>query len=146
MTRERLPARRQGFTENLIHRKGEENEIKFAATFNWQEHGRLREVFCLAAKEGSDMRTMLHHACIITSVALQHGATMDKIAHALGEDDTSRKPGSIIGLIVRAGVVIDQQRPWTMAPRLKPSRHQQPYATRTAPSAGWAGASNRITA
>jgi hypothetical protein len=109
-TREKLPDRRCGVTEVLTYRKDEPNEVEFATTFNWEEGGRVREVFCLAFKEGTDMRTLLHHACIITSVALQCGATMHGLAKALAEEDPERKPASILALIIRAGVTIDEHR------------------------------------
>lgn len=116
MMRDKLPPRRQGVTEMLTYRKDEPGEVGFAVTFNWEDvfegekNTNLREVFCLAFKEGADMRTLLHHACIIASVGLQHGATMADFAHAMGEDDPAKKPGSILALIMRAGAVIDERR------------------------------------
>ena len=109
MTRARLPERRQGETVTLVYHLASGGEIAFAATFNSDESGRVREVFCLAFKEGTDLRTLLHHACIVTSVALQHGATMHGLAHALGEENTEILPASIMALIVRAGVVVDEK-------------------------------------
>lgn len=106
--RARLSNRRQGVTETLTYRKGEPGEIAFDATFNWDAGGPVKEAFCLAFKEGTDIRTLLHHACIIMSIALQHGATMADLAKGLGEDDPASKPGSILALIVRAGVAIDE--------------------------------------
>lgn len=108
--RERLPDRRQGLTEHLTFRRKDKDDVHFAVTFNWEDHARVKEVFALAFKEGTDLQTMLHHACIVTSVALQHGARMSDLAHALGEDDPGKMPTSIMGLIVRAGVAIDEQR------------------------------------
>lgn len=118
MTRDRLPDRRQGITEVLTYRKGEEREVPFQVTFNWQDGGQVGEVFALAFKEGTDLQSLLHHSCIITSVALQHGANMADLAHALGEDDPEHKPTSIIGLIIRAGVAIDVQRGFLAQPKL----------------------------
>lgn len=113
MNRQRLPSRRQGVTEPLTYRKGEPCEVRFDVTFNWEEggdwrtRGPVREVFCMAFKEGTDLRTLLHHACIMTSIALQRGETMAGLAHTLGEGDPNCKPGSILGLIVRAGAAVD---------------------------------------
>ena len=109
MTRDRLPDRRQGVTEILIHRRDQPGEVEFSATFNWEEGGKVREVFCLAFKEGTDLQCLLHHVCISLSLGLQHGATMADYAHALGEEDRETPPTSILGLLVRAGVVIDEQ-------------------------------------
>lgn len=111
--RQRLPNRRQGYAQNLIFRAGEPGEIHLDATFDWEEtggwrnKGRIREVFCLAFKEGTDLQSLLHHGCIMISVALQYGATMGDIAHAMGESDLAKKPRSIFGLIVRAGARLD---------------------------------------
>lgn len=116
MTRERLPDRRQGVNENLIYRKDQPDQVKFAATLNWREEDRIKEVFCLVAKAGSTLQSLLHHACIIASVGLQHGATMADFAHAMGEDDPEAAPNSILALIVRAGVVIDTERGFPPAP------------------------------
>lgn len=110
MTRDRLPDRRQGVTEKLTYRKDQPAEIELSATFNWEDRGRVKEAFCLAFKEGTDLRTLLHHACIIASVGLQHGASMADFAKAMGEDNPERPPGSILALIMRAGVTIDAQR------------------------------------
>lgn len=110
MTREKLPERRQGITEHLEFKRPGKDDIGFAVTFNWEDGGRVREVFALAFKEGADLQSMLHHSCILTSVALQSGRTMAELAHSLGEENPARIPGSIMGLIVRAGVVIDEQR------------------------------------
>lgn len=106
----KLPERRQGITEVLTYRKDEPGEVKFATTFNWEDGGKVKEVFCLAFKEGTDLRTLLHHACMVVSVALQSGNSMAGLAKVLGEDNPERPVGSILGLIVRAGVTIDVQR------------------------------------
>lgn len=109
--REKLPDRRRGYRVQLCYRKGEEGEILFHATFNWQEGGRVREVFCeLPFKEGAHMRGLVAHACIVASVALQSGATMASLARTLVEEDLKQKPRSLIGLIVRAGAAIDVER------------------------------------
>ena len=108
MIRQRLPNRRQGVTEPLTYRKDEPGEVRFHVTYNWPDGEPIREVFCMAFKEGTDLRTLLHQACIITSVALQQGETMAGLAHTLGEDKADREPGSILGLIVRAGAVLDE--------------------------------------
>jgi hypothetical protein len=109
--REKLPDRRQGVTVRLCYRKGEADEIGFDATFNWQEGGRLREVFCeLPFREGAQMRGLVDHACIVVSVALQRGATMAGLAATLVEDDLEQRAGSLLGLIIRTGMMIDAER------------------------------------
>lgn len=109
--REKLPDRRQGITEKLIFRHNEPGELRFHTTFNWEEGGPVREVFCdLPFKEGADMREQMKQVCIVTSVALQSGHTMADLARVAGEDDVAQKPRSIIGLIIRAGVIVDERR------------------------------------
>lgn len=107
--RTRLHDRRQGETVTLEHTTAAGHIIEFDATFNPGADGRIAEAFCLAFKEGADLRHLLHHACIIASVGLQYGATMADFAHAMGEDNPAHKPGSFMGAIVRAGAALDAE-------------------------------------
>jgi hypothetical protein len=78
--------------------------VRLAASYGGI-HGdpRIREVFCLAFKSGTDMQDTLHQGCIALSVAMRHGATIEELAHAMAEDSPRRQPRSILGLIVREG-------------------------------------------
>ncbi len=111
MMREKLKPRRAGLTLEMIFKRHDGSEIKFFVTFGFDEYRRVKECFCLPAKSGTDLQSLIHHACIGISVGLQHGATMAEYARALGEDDPVIAPQSIIGLIVRAGVKLDAEQP-----------------------------------
>lgn len=106
--RRRLPQRRIGTTIDLEYVLPNGNKVAFSATFNRGDDGNIAEAFCQAFQEGSELRHLLHHNCIIASVALQHGATMASLAHAMGEDHP-KAPGSFMGAIVRAGAALDRE-------------------------------------
>lgn len=108
-----LDDRRQGETLTLTYERTRGRAISFDATFNPGADGRIAEAFCLAFQEGADLRHLLHHACIIASVGLQYGATMADFAHAMGEDDLSKAPGSFMAVIARAGAALDAENGFT---------------------------------
>jgi hypothetical protein len=70
--------------------------------------GVSREVFANAGRSGSDMQATLADACVLVSIALQHGVTPAALAKSLGrvpdpmrgEDATDH--ASPIGVIVAA--------------------------------------------
>jgi len=108
MMREKLPNTRPALSVDLKHKIGG-NDHGFSATFGFNEKGHVRECFCLAFKSGTDLQTLLHHACVAISVGLQHGSTMAEFLKAMGEEDLEKPPRSILGLIVRAGANIEAQ-------------------------------------
>lgn len=127
--REKLPNRRHGVTVRLCYRK-DLDELAFDATFgfdptvNWPVGARVREVFCeLPFKEGADVRALADQACIVMSIALQSGSTMASLAHTLGEDDLEQRPCSLLGLIVRAGMMLDAERGFAAEAELAETGH-----------------------
>jgi hypothetical protein len=105
--REKLSPRRLALTERLIFRPATAGEFAFNVTFGYEPGGPVREVFCQTLKVGTDLRDLLHQGCILISVALQSGQSMSDLAHIMGEDDAATLPQSMFGLIVRAGVMLD---------------------------------------
>lgn len=105
--REKLSPRRLALTERLTFRPALPGEVKFDVTFGYEPGGPVKECFCLAFKIGADRQDEMHQACIAISVALQSGQSMSDLARIMGEDDPALAPHSMIGLIVRAGVMLD---------------------------------------
>ena len=77
--RHRLPNRRPSVTQTL-----EVASQVFNATVGFDEHGRPRELFLTAGKEGSLLNTMLADAAVVISVALQHGVPVAALAKSVG--------------------------------------------------------------
>jgi ribonucleoside-diphosphate reductase alpha chain len=70
--RERLPTTRTGFTGKL-----KIGDYKMYVNIGLYEDGRPGEVFITAAKDGSTLSGLLKTVSILTSVALQHGISID---------------------------------------------------------------------
>lgn len=68
----------------------------------------VREVFANSGKSGSDMQATLADACVLISIALQHGVTPAALAKSLGRvpdpaaGDGATDHASPIGAIVAA--------------------------------------------
>ncbi len=78
-TRTLLPNRRPSVTQTL------EVANQFVnATVGFDEHGRPREIFLMAGKEGSLLNSMLADAAVAISVALQHGVPASALAKSVG--------------------------------------------------------------
>ncbi len=75
----RLPNRRSAHTETL-----EVDGQTFTATVGFDEHGRPRELFLMAGKEGSMLNALLADAAVVISVALQHGVSSEALARSVG--------------------------------------------------------------
>lgn len=99
-----LPNRRPALTLEIAHR----GQV-FALTVGFDAAGGAREVFASGAKEGSDMQALICDACVVISLALQHGAAPAGLARSLGRvPDLIRGqaggdlPASVIGRILEA--------------------------------------------
>lgn len=108
MTRDPIKPRRESRTCDMVF-KDDRVELRFSATYSWDAHARVREVFCQPFKVGAGLQDLIKQSCIVLSHCLQRGATMDEIARSLGEDETAKPPRSILGLIVRGGVQLDRR-------------------------------------
>jgi hypothetical protein len=98
--RQRLPNRRasESFTFEL-------NGLRFTATVSRFDDGRIGELFLNNHKFGNQSDTNARDAAILLSFALQHGANIETIRHALCRDSHGRALGPIaeaLDIIARA--------------------------------------------
>jgi hypothetical protein len=84
-TRSRLPNRRPSETFAL-----DCNGLSYLASISRFEDGRLAEIFISNAKAGSHSDAAAKDAAVVTSIALQHGVSVDVIRHALLRDSHGR--------------------------------------------------------
>ena len=109
MTRANLPARRENATRNVAW-----GAHAFTVTIGFDPTtGQPCEVFTDTAK-GGDMQAALSDACIILSIAMQHGVTPAALGKSLGHvpgwawDDATEamvetlQPASPLGAVVAA--------------------------------------------
>jgi len=62
--------------------------------------GQVLEVFYAdGMKEGTDLRHVAQDACVLISLALQHGVSLDTLGKSLASD-ASGTPASLVGAIV----------------------------------------------
>ena len=79
--RNRLPDRRNAVT-TTFHRDG----ANFEMTVGYYPDGRVGEVFLNADRANSLLDFLMSDAAILASLALQYGAPLDEIMHALKRD------------------------------------------------------------
>jgi len=75
--REILPARRQSETIKFSHAGR-----RFIASIGYYSDGRPGEIFLVSGKSGSDSDIAVRDLGIATSLALQHGCSIDTLRHA----------------------------------------------------------------
>lgn len=109
MTRAHLPNRRPNITLDLEH-KG----LTFNVTVGFDPvTGAPMEVFGSTAKAGSDFAVLLSDACVILSLALQHGILPSALSKTMqwspvvGVSGKVSEPASVIGAIVVALVPME---------------------------------------
>ncbi|HEX4302860.1 MAG TPA: hypothetical protein VHZ78_08700 [Rhizomicrobium sp.] len=95
-------------TIHMTHSVRGQPDVEFDATYGFDAAVRIREVFCKPLKLGSDQQLMLRQASMLMSIALQRGASIEELAHVLGEDENDKPARSVIGLMARAGVTLEQ--------------------------------------
>jgi hypothetical protein len=88
--RERLPNRRASEVFDF-----EAMNLRFSASLSRYHDGRVAELFIDNHKAGSAIGTLVRDAAIIFSFAMQHGADLNTIRHALGRDSNGRALGPI---------------------------------------------------
>jgi hypothetical protein len=95
--RVRLPNRRDCVTFTL-----ECNGLKYTATAAWFADGSLAEIFLSNNKHGSQSDSNAKDSAIMASIALQHGASLDSLRHAVlrdGRGNASTPLGVALDLI-----------------------------------------------
>ena len=96
-SRERLPSRRPSITRT-VNWAGSE----FSVSIGYWIDGRPGEVFADGPRTGSAMQALLADACVVVSLALQHGIEPAAMAHSMGQipiSETESAPASVIGII-----------------------------------------------
>lgn len=105
MTREVLPTRRRNETREVCFAGH-----SYAVCVGFYGDGRPAEVFADGgmAREGSDVRATISDACVLISIALQHGIRREDLERSLGrvprwcDGREAEGPASIIGAILAA--------------------------------------------
>lgn len=111
--RTRLPDRRPAIRQRMKWSDSRGDEHVAHVSFGFDREGAVREVFCQAKKEGSDMQGLVHDACIAVSRCLQRGDRIAEIARSLGElreeDQETGRPASVIGALARLGAAVEAE-------------------------------------
>lgn len=100
MTRVTLPYRRQSALREVMFAGR-----VYTVCVGFYSDGRPAEVFADGAKEGSDVQATISDACVLVSLALQHGIELDGLGRSLGRvplPTGGEGPASIIGAIIAA--------------------------------------------
>ena len=91
--RVQLPSRRQSSNYNI-----EFGGQQFAVTVGFYPDGQPGEVFANAGKTPQAVQHIVADACILTSIALQHGVPAESLVQSLAHFNDG-KPYTIIGAI-----------------------------------------------
>jgi hypothetical protein len=97
MNRERLPNRRPSLSFAFEH-----GGHKFTATVGVYSDGRPAELFLSSGKAGTAVEAVARDLAVVASIALQHGAAIDTLLHAITrlEDGSAAGPmGKLLDLI-----------------------------------------------
>lgn len=100
--REKLPDRRQTETFDVVWQVREGGK-PFVITIGVgrRRTGQIIELFCTAGKSGDALESAARDCAIVTSIALQNGASLTEITAALTYE-TDGKPSSMAGAILVA--------------------------------------------
>jgi hypothetical protein len=79
--RDRLPNRRPAISTSF-----ERDGARFEMTAGYYPDGRVGEIFVNADRANSLLDFLMSDAAILASIALQYGAALDEIRHALKRD------------------------------------------------------------
>jgi hypothetical protein len=88
--RERLPNRRSAETWDL-----EAIGLHFRVTVGRYADGRIGEIFLTNHKAGSQVGIMASDAAVVASIALQYGAPLEVLRHALMRDAKGNASGPL---------------------------------------------------
>jgi hypothetical protein len=96
MPREQLPHRRR--SETFALNWGGYRSAHFV-TCGYFEDGRLGEIFIGSGKSGEQVEAIARDGAILLSIALQNGAKLSDISHAITRDSRNA-PMTIVGAVV----------------------------------------------
>lgn len=94
MTRQALPNHRGHWLVDFEH-----GGFKYTAGIGRFADGRLAEVFLNVSKSGTAIESHARDAAVVASIALQHGASVDTIRHALTRNADGSAAGPIGALL-----------------------------------------------
>ena len=103
--RERLPNRRPSVIRTITWHEPNGGAIECDVGIGFRMDGRVAEVFASDLKGGSTLRLLLEDACVLVSLALQHGIAPAALAHSMGRQpitESETAPASLIGAVVEA--------------------------------------------
>ena len=92
--RRRLPNRREAETLEFTH-----SGFRFAASLGRFTDGTLAEVFLVGPKVGTHVAAAAADAAIVASIALQHGAEVETLRHALARNSNGSAAGPLGALL-----------------------------------------------
>jgi hypothetical protein len=98
MTRQVLSNRRAALTFEATHG---DLAGPVTVTVGFYPDGRPAELFISASKVGSEAAGIARNLGVVMSIALQHGATLDEIRHALSRN-TGGTPQTVAGTVADA--------------------------------------------
>ena len=94
MSRRILPQRRMSLTFDLVFK-----DQLVGITAGFFPSGDLGEVFIDIGKTGADIQSITHDAAVVVSIAIQCGASISEMHHAVLRD-ADGVPVSVIGAIL----------------------------------------------
>lgn len=96
-----LPDRRQNQTIEV-----EFGDQMLTVCMGFDPSGAVREVFAAGHKAGSDMQHVIDDACVIISIALQHGIAVEALAKSLGRVPAWRGGREVEALASPVGAIL----------------------------------------
>lgn len=101
------PTIRRGVTVTLCYWINQ-NKREFAARFNFNDDGSLREAFARPFKTGADLEGLLDKFCIAVSRALKFGDTIENICACM-DDGAPIEGQDIFTALVRGALQIERE-------------------------------------
>lgn len=83
--------------------------MKFSVAAGYYPDGKIGEIFLAAEKPGSELGTLVSDAAILASLALQHGASLNDLRHAL-QRDSDASPATLLGSALELLRFVDQEK------------------------------------
>jgi hypothetical protein len=96
--RQPLPMRRRAETFELDYGGLKNSHV---ISVGYYDDGRVGEVFINGGKSGEVVEAIARDSAVLLSLALQYGASLDTIKHAITRDG-QEQPQSIVGAVVDA--------------------------------------------
>ena len=94
--RQTLPQRRRAETFTVVHW-----DQPFVVTVGFFDDDTPGEIFVDSRKTGGDVEAIARDAAVVISLALQHGAAVETLQHAITRNSNGA-PSSILGAVIDA--------------------------------------------